>query len=700
MGIDISQFHEMFFEECTDGLEIMETGLLQLSSNGENIDSINDIFRAAHSIKGGAGTFGFQGVTEFTHDLETLLDLIREGKKKITSGMTDVMLQSVDCLRVMLGELKKKNTPDYSKARVITLELKKIINHDGDIPLEQINNEKNTSDNANQNNSAWHIHFKPHPEMLKSGNEPYRLIKELSELGSLKTKVNTDDLFDYDKIDITDCYISWDLVLHNSTVDRDKLEDIFEWVIDESEVLISQINIGEDRPVHNEIVLQELVNYPIANSNNNTDYDLKADSQISRLDAKNDHQRSSDSKSIRVNIEKVDSLINMVGEMVITQSMLSQLSKELSSDRYHDVIAGLAQLAANTRELQETVMSLRMMPISFAFNRFPRLIRDLGNQLNKKVNLIISGEQTELDKTVMEKLSDPLTHLIRNAMDHGMETTEERINSGKSEEGIIELKAYYEGGSVVIKVSDDGRGLNIEKIRSKALSLGMIREDDVLAKDEVQELIMRPGFSTADQVSDLSGRGVGLDVVKQNIRELSGSLDLVSTPNKGTTFTIRLPLTLAIVEGQLIRVKDSIYVIPLISISESLQMELTRVNRIAGSLDVYRLRNDNIPIVHLDKIFNHPDRVSENSLQRMLIVVESNDKKLGLVVDELLDQQQVVIKSLETNYQSVKGISGATILGDGTVAMICDIHDIFTMSATKLVNDFELDLLTEETKAA
>jgi len=703
MAVDISQFHEMFFEECADGLETMETGLLHLSSNGENIEIINDIFRAAHSIKGGAGTFGFQGITEFTHDLETLLDLVREGKREITSEMTEVMLKSVDCLRVMLSELKNKQSPDYSEAQKITVELKRILDQGAKLPAEHNSNTSELTDKTSKNNSVWHIKFRPHPEMLKSGNEPYRIIKELSELGTLKTTVNTDDLLEYDKIDITECYISWEFFLEGSHVDKDKLEDVFEWVIDESDVVLFQIDVVDENNLSDALAEHEELKEPIINSIDSVDFDITNHNPVLRLDTKADNQKSTDSKSIRVNIETVDALINMVGEMVITQSMLSQLSKELSSDRYHDVIAGLAQLAANTRELQETVMSLRMMPISFAFNRFPRLIRDLGNQLNKKVNLIIAGEQTELDKTVMEKLSDPLTHLIRNAMDHGMETTEERRACGKPEEGSIELKAYYEGGSVVIKVSDDGRGLNVDKIRRKAISAGIIREDDILSNEEIQELILRPGFSTADQISDLSGRGVGLDVVKQNIRELNGSLDLMSTPMHGTSFTIRLPLTLAIVEGQLIRVKDSIYVIPLISISESLQMDVSRINCIAGGMDLYRLRNDNIPVVYLEKIFNHPSADSDQASQSMMIVVESNDKKLGLVVDELLDQQQVVIKSLETNYQSVKGISGATILGDGTVAMICDIHDIFTMSImsiTKVDNVFELESLSGISKAA
>lgn len=690
MAVDISQFHDMFFEECRDGLEIMETGLLQLASDSEKTSVIHDIFRAAHSIKGGAGTFGFQGVSEFTHDLETLLDLVREGKCNITQPMIEVMLQSVDCLRIMIDQLRNHQELDCTKSDSVSLALRAILNHAQGKTCDK-NAGKAVHDETHIKNDrcSYQIKFKPSQDIFRSGNDPYRIIRELSEFGQLTSRVILDDLVDYEKINSTECYISWEFLLEGDALDKNRIEDVFEWVIDESDIEINAVlqaipTVVESKEQIKETSKQQLtaVASEVESAVQKSPVEkLPAEISSSKIESKADNSKSSDSRSIRVNIDKVDALINMVGEMVITQSMLSQLSKDLSQDRYHDVISGLAQLAANTRELQETVMSLRMMPLSFAFNRFPRLVRDLGNQLNKKVNLLISGEQTELDKTVLEKLTDPLTHIIRNAMDHGLETTEERRAAGKAEEGLIELKAYYEGGSVVIRVSDDGRGLNYEKIRKKAESIGLIREDAILTPEELKDLILRPGFSTADQISDLSGRGVGLDVVKQNIKALNGTLDMQSEPSKGTTFTIRLPLTLAIVDGQLIRVRDSIYVIPLVAISESLQMSSNNINCLAGSVDVYRLRNENIPIVYLSQLFGFKRNALDETVQTMMVVVESNDKKLGLVVDELLDQQQVVIKSLETNYQSVKGVSGATILGDGTVAMICDIHDIFSMSA-------------------
>ncbi|MBV1870338.1 MAG: chemotaxis protein CheA, partial [Gammaproteobacteria bacterium] len=345
-----------------------------------------------------------------------------------------------------------------------------------------------------------------------------------------------------------------------------------------------------------------------------------------------------------------------------------------------------------------TVMALRMMPISFAFNRFPRLVRDINRQLGKNVELVLDGEQTELDKTVMEKLGDPLTHLVRNAMDHGMELPHERVAKGKPEKGRLFLKAFYEGGAVVIQVGDDGGGLNANKIRAKAIDNGLITEEDELSKEDIQDLILRPGFSTADAVSDLSGRGVGLDVVRSNIRALSGTLEVQSKEDEGTTFTIRLPLTLAIVDGQLVRVAGNVYIIPLTAISESLQVETKNISTIAGSVDLYRLRDENIPVVPLDEIFGH-GASTEREIPKMMVVVESNDRKMGIIVDELLDQQQVVIKSLGANYRAVEGLSGATILGDGTVALICDIHDVFGMSAGQYKQDFE-KILNQNTNHA
>ena len=370
----------------------------------------------------------------------------------------------------------------------------------------------------------------------------------------------------------------------------------------------------------------------------------------------------------------------MVGELVITQSMLSQLGEDFDMSQVERLKDGLVELERNTRELQESVMRIRMLPISFAFNRFPRMVHDLSARLDKKIELTMSGEQTELDKTVMEKIGDPLVHLVRNSIDHGIETPEERIAAGKPETGVVGLNAYHQGGNIIIEITDDGAGLNLEKIVSKALERGLVQANDDLPEEKIYELLFEPGFSTAEEVSDVSGRGVGMDVVKRNIQALGGSIEVRSEQGKGSTFTIRLPLTLAILDGQLVRVGENTYIIPLISIVESLVVDQNNVNNVAGKAELYQLRSDYLPIIRLYDTFGViPDRHTlEDGL---LVVVEGDGKKGGLLVDELLGQQQVVIKSLETNFRKVDGLSGATILGDGTVALIIDVPGVVRLAA-------------------
>ncbi|MDH5660609.1 MAG: chemotaxis protein CheW, partial [Gammaproteobacteria bacterium] len=406
--------------------------------------------------------------------------------------------------------------------------------------------------------------------------------------------------------------------------------------------------------------------------------------------AKSKRKATTESSSIRVSIDKVDELINMVGELVITQSMLSQLGEgeEFGESEIEKLKSGLMQLERNTREMQENVMRIRMLPISFVFQRFPRLVHDLSGKLDKKIDLVLSGESTELDKTVMEKIGDPLVHLVRNSLDHGIEKPETRIAAGKPETGEIHLNAYHEGGNIVIEITDDGAGLNLEKILSKAKSSGLVSDNDNLSDEEIADLIFRPGFSTADVVSDVSGRGVGMDVVRRNIRALGGTVDVKTKAGKGSVFTIRLPLTLAILDGQSVVVGEEVYIVPLVAIMESIQVDTSLVSGITGQAEVYRLRDEYIPIVKLCNIFNVKP-LHENMEDGLLVVVEAEGKKVALLVDDLLGQQQVVIKSLETNFKSIEGISGATILGDGTVALILDVTGLITISKknTKTINN-------------
>ncbi|MCF6234808.1 MAG: chemotaxis protein CheA [Gammaproteobacteria bacterium] len=663
MSIDLEQFHQTFFEESFEGLDEMEKELLDLDMGSADSESINTIFRAAHSIKGGSATFGFTDVAEFTHRMETLLDEMRDGRREVTQEAVNLLLSSVDCLRDLLGAQREHNEPD--KENVITLQqqLDDMLKVGSTPPAESSHaaaSETRKKEVEEIKETEWLIQFHPHPHMLRTGNEPLRMFNELALLGDLIVKADHSKLPAFCDIAFDECYLSWELTLKGS-VKHEQITEIFEWVDDDCDLSIepvSEVEQHSQKPVK---------------GNGETEKVPQTENKPVEQKGKTERRKSSlsEASSIRVGIDKVDELVNLVGELVITQSMLSQTNEDDSGnqDKLRD---GLAQLERNTRELQESVMRIRMLPISFAFNRFPRMVHDLTQKLGKKVELKMSGEQTELDKTVMEKIGDPLVHLVRNSLDHGIEIPEIRLKNGKPEIGVLHLNAYHQGGSIVIEISDDGAGLNAARISSKAKSQGLIDENEVLTKEKIHELIFNPGFSTAETLSDVSGRGVGMDVVKRNIKGLGGSIDVDSEEGKGSTFTIRLPLTLAILDGQLIRVGNETYIIPLISIEETFQVSYELINTIANGTELYRLRDEYIPIVRLHDIFNLQPEHTELT-DGLLAVVESDGCKVGLFIDDLLGQQQVVIKGLETNFRRVDGVSGATILGDGTVSLILDV---------------------------
>ncbi len=684
MTIDLSQFHGVFFEESYEGLEIMESELLNLDISNPDIDSINKIFRAAHSIKGGGGSFGFNEITSFTHVLETLLDEIRSGKRNINKDELTLLLSSVDCIRDLMSNAKDKTDVDHDQIQSVQNDLERALGNEP-TSKDKTNNDESISEQDSNSSSEWHIGFIPDHHIFQTGNDPMRMFRELEEYGELVTSVNISKLPPFDEYDLEECYLSWDLVL-KTEVDESQIREVFAWVEDDCVLNIEQ----QKSPISSQEEVEVGVEVQEADETENSankqpqavpdTQDRRAGDRRKSQDRRaTDRRGGSETTSIRVNIDKIDTLINMVGELVITQSMLNQFSENFDIKDVEKLGEGLKQLERNTREIQENVMQIRMLPISFSFNRFPRLVHDLSSKLAKKIELKMVGENTELDKTVMEKIGDPLVHLVRNSIDHGIEMPEDRLAAGKSETGVIELNAYHEGGNIVIEITDDGKGLNKEKILQKAIDRGLIKEGESLPDNMVNDLIFRPGFSTADVVSDVSGRGVGMDVVRRNIHDLGGVVELKSTEGVGSTFSIRLPLTLAIVDGQLVRVGDQTYIIPLISIMESLQISSSEINSVAGKMELYRLREDYIPIIRLHNVFSiEPD--SKELEQGLLVVVESEGHKAGIFVDDLLAQQQVVIKSLETNYKKIAGISGATILGDGTVAMIIDISGLLEMT--------------------
>jgi len=682
MSIDLDQFKQIFYEESFEGLDTMESGLLGMTDGGTDLDVVNDIFRAAHSIKGGSATFGFSALASFTHIMEGLLDEMREGKREADPDVVNILLESVDEMRSLMTAYQNDEEPDVEEMKILQQKLEKVC---GMEPTPSSDAEKADdgldADDASKDEVrrlGWHIEFTPHDDLLTTGNDPALLLSELHELGNLTLTMDDSDLPTFANMNPEQCYVKWSIDLLEkdleSVVEEEQITEIFEWVEDECDLVIKGI-------------------YPEREKSDRRAGDRRADSedQGGRREGsrRTESRRPADKKpkvqatTIRVDTNRIDELIDMVGELVITQSMLGQLGEEFEMDKLVRLREGLEELERNSREIQEAVMRVRMQPISFAFNRFPRMIHDLAGKLDKKVRLELIGEETEMDKTVMEKINDPLVHLVRNSMDHGLEGPEERLAACKEEEGYVRLKAFHQGGSIVVEVSDDGRGLNREMLFNKGVEKGIFKESDVLTDEQVFMVLFAAGFSTAQALSDISGRGVGLDVVRRNIEGLGGNVSVRSVFGEGTIFTIRLPLTLAVLDGQLLAVDNQTYVLPLTAIIESLQMNAESISALAGDTTVYRLRDEYIPVVSLSELFSTGD-MAKDLEGKLLVIVEWADRRMGLMVDELLGQQQVVIKSLETNYERVMGLSGATILGDGTVSLILDISGLMDMSSKVL----------------
>jgi len=686
LDLEMEEIHKIFFEESFEGLDVMESSLLNLDVNADR-ETIATIFRAAHSIKGGAATFGFMEVSNFTHGVETLLDEMRNGTRPVTPDAIQLLLQSVDGLREMVKAVQSKQPVDAARIAVLADEIAQLLaRHPGKVapapaapapePAPAAAPEPGSTGQAPEflgGGPGWVIDFRPHRDMLKTNNEPLRMFSELERLGALNAIADVGELPSLGGLTPDACYLRWRLELAGA-IEKRAIEEVFDWV-DANSTISYQYFAGATAaadvaaPAVAEAVAEPeppVVDLPAAAPV------AAAPAALSAAPPAAHKGGGVDAGSIRVSTTKVDHLINLVGELVITQSMLSRFADGCSPDELEKLREGLTQLTRNTRELQESVMQIRMLPISFAFNRFPRLVHDLSRKLGKKVELKLSGEGTELDKTVLEKIADPLVHLVRNALDHGLEKPEVRLGAGKSETGTIELAAFHEGGNIIIEVKDDGGGLNKAKILQRARERGLLAADAELTDDQIHNLIFAAGFSTADIISDVSGRGVGMDVVRRNIQDLGGVVQISSVEGRGSTIRIRLPLTLAILDGQLVRVGADTYVISLVAIVETIQAQKDRLNSVPGSADLFRLRDEYIPVVRLYEMFGvEPDsRAVEDGL---LVVVEAEGRRFGVLVDDLLAQQQVVIKTLETNYRQVAGVAGATILGDGTVALIIDV---------------------------
>ncbi|MES0874579.1 chemotaxis protein CheA [Sinimarinibacterium thermocellulolyticum] len=654
-GIDLGRFHQTFFDESAEGLDAMESALLRLTPDGADLETINGIFRAAHSIKGGAATFGFSAVAGFTHLLETLLDQLRSGKRATTPEAIDVLLRSVDVLRGLLDDARAGRADDAGAAESLSVELRRLL--DGPAAVAAAPTSAPLPGPAPAR-IGWKIHFAPHASLFASGNDPLRILRELQRLGEYRVTCAIERLPALEDCVPETCYLAWDITLRGDCP-RDAVAEVFAWVEDECALGIEPLDSA-----------------PAASPT-----PALAPARAAVAAARSEPARS-DGASIRVATEKIDSLVNLVGELVITQAMLQQLANGLDPVQHEKLFTGLSQLERNTRSIQEAVMATRMLPVDFVFSRFPRMVRDLAGKLGKQVRMLTSGEQTEIDKGVIERIADPLTHLVRNAIDHGIELPDERLAAGKDAIGTLRLSASHQGGHIVVEVADDGRGLDRARILAKASERGLAASE-AMSDAEVWQLIFAPGFSTAESVTDVSGRGVGMDVVKKNIEALNGVVEISSERGRGMRVTIRLPLTLAILDGMSVAVGEEVFILPLGAVVESLQPRPEQVKRMAQQGTVVRVRNEYLPLVDLREWFGLPGTRTA-AHEAIVVIVEAESRKLALQIDDLVGQQQVVIKSLEANYRRVRGVSGATILGDGRVALIVDVSAVVRLFSQPL----------------
>lgn len=689
---DLTQFYQIFFEEAGENLDQMEQMLLNLDLDAANDEELNGIFRCAHSIKGGSATFGFTDVAELTHKMESLLDRLRRHEITPVPEMVDVLLESADASRSLLARHQAGGEGEAMPTADLVQRITRLAAGDGaaavvPVPAPLVAPAPAPAAApvpapapvaAAVPGGVRHLRIKIGPvEVLESVESIKELFRDIPGLGSIEdlpcdeaqtrlfavqTHSTDDDLLDLmafhvakEQVQITEQGAAAPLAAPSAAAAVETAD------VAETEAVVHQPAALPDAEAYG--IFEGAPGAPA----------LKPVPAAAKTTTR-PNMAQMESTSIRVEVKKVDQLINLAGELVIIQAMLAQNSRALDPSANQQLLAGLADLDRNTRDLQEAVMSIRMIPMSTVFSRFPRMLRDLANKLGKKINLVTQGEATELDKGLVEKITDPLTHLVRNSLDHGIEMPEDRIAAGKSEVGTLTLAASHQGGSIVIEVRDDGKGMSREKILKKARERGMDVSDS-MSDNEVWMLIFAPGFSTADVVTDVSGRGVGMDVVRKNIAALNGSVEIDSVQGVGMRVSIRLPLTLAIMDGMSVGVGEEVYILPLSSVVESFQVNAADVSTVAQGSQLVKVRDEYMPVIELERVFGVP-RTPESKRSDIMVVVESDGSRVALLVDELLGQHQVVVKNLESNYRKVPNVSGATILGDGTVALILDTSSL------------------------
>jgi two-component system, chemotaxis family, sensor kinase CheA len=708
---DLAQFKQTFFDECGELLTDLEERLASMQEETADSEALNAIFRAVHSIKAGAGAFGFTQLVQFAHRYEALLDRMRDGLVEQSERVADILVRAGDILACLveasqseqdLGENYGSEVCDEIDLLLAEIDgLESVLQSVEDPSDDAVDSEEPQEDQSNSV-CTYLIEFAPKAELFRHANEPLLLIRELQRLGQVETECSLERLPALGSMEPEDAYLSWNLTL---TTDKpeDDVREVFEFVEDDCDLKISVIHAADE--AHESLSFHILDDVPETGDEDKSPGETEAEvpgavaqtaepaseqastpvssqkstSTAAKAKSAAAPAQSTGVSSIRVDLDRVDRLVNMVGELVIAQSMHAQETED--RDGGHDFLINQANedMSRIVRELQECVMAIRMQPVKSVFSRMPRLVREVSAKLNKQVRLLTEGEQTEVDKTVIEELADPLTHMIRNAIDHGIESPEEREEAGKKAAGSIKLLARHAGGNIIIQVIDNGSGIDKDALLKKAVSKGVVAEDAKLSDEEIEELIFAPGFSTAQSVTDVSGRGVGMDVVRRNINKLGGRISVQSVLGKGTCFTLTIPLSLAVLDGMLVAIGSEKYILPLASIVESFRPLEEQLRALAGGGEVVSMRGEYIRLIRAHHLFNVPGAVTDPCQGLVVVTETANGGKVGLLVDELIGQQQVVIKSIQENFDPVPGVSGATILGNGRVALILDVEQLKSM---------------------
>ncbi|ADP71760.1 CheA signal transduction histidine kinase [Rhodomicrobium vannielii ATCC 17100] len=658
-ALDLNQFRATFFDECAEVLPDLDSRLSTLDANAADSENLNAIFRAVHSIKAGAAAFNFRSLVTFAHGFEALLDRLRDDRMELSADVASVCLRAGDVLAALVDAAQMDTAIPEGFGADVLAEVEGLMNSDVGRASFPEATAAATDDGEMR---IWRITFTPHRELFRHANEPLLIIRELKRLGELDVCCDRCELPDLERLDPEESYLGFSFRLRTKA-SRAAIDEVFEFVDQDCDLVV------EVEP---------------AETPRETKVPPRALSESLPAAGRDGSERKAKSPSfVRVDLARVDRLINMVGELVITQAMLTQQLSEHGTNMRDQRVQGADELAAHIRELQECVMAIRMQPARTVFARMGRLVRDLSHKLGKKVRLVTSGDETEVDKTIVEELVDPITHMIRNAIDHGIEMPELRLAAGKPEEAVIHLSATQRAGNILITIADDGAGIDTEKVLAKAISKGIVRDDAKLSEEEIHELIFAPGFSTAEKVTEVSGRGVGMDVVRRNIASIGGRIHTNSVQGQGSSFTLVIPLTLAVLDGMHVAVREEKYIIPLASIVETVRPDRRQIRSVAGG-DVIFIRGEYIRLIHLHRLFNVAGE-GEDSHPSLVVVVETeNGTKAGLVVDELIGQQQFVFKNLNENADPVPGIAGATILGNGRVALILNLEDICSIASASL----------------